>query len=167
MVSGAAVVLVWTGIEESCTWGVKENGRACATVGVPESTPATGSNVKPGGRLPEGILQLKGVVPPLVWMRVLYSLFKVAGGSAPEDVIERGGAGAMEMEYCGEVTESGVLPLSVTTTVNSSGFCWLPGPLGRPEIVPLILSVRPEGSVPFAAGIVNVRGGTPPVTTMV
>src|ERR1700761_5175892 len=148
IVSGPVDVAVCTGIAESTTCGV--NVHVTAVVGMPVICPAVVFRLSPGGKFPLSTLHVSGVTPPFELMPAEYVAFTVPFGSVVA-VTESFGAGLMSREYCGDTTESGVVALSVTVSVNVAGFgCPLIGPVGTPTICPVeLLICNPAGKLPL------------------
>ena len=74
------VAVCAVGAVESVTFAVKLNDPA--VVGVPEIVPVAVASVRPAGSVPELMLQLYGVVPPLACNVVVYAVPTVLPGSA-------------------------------------------------------------------------------------
>jgi hypothetical protein len=146
-------VAVWAGDEESFAWTVNVN--VPAPVGVPEIVPLVES-VRPPGNEPELTLQLYGVVPP-----VAASVAEYAVPTCPPArelvVICTGTADVVTVMLNDFVAVWAGDEESFAWTVNGN----VPAPVGVPEIVPLVESVRPPGNEPELT--LQLYGVVPPV----
>jgi len=136
-----ACVAVCTGLLESVTIIVKFDVTLGA-VGVPEIRPVPLS-IKPCGNVPALIVNVS-VPNPVAVTGWLYAVPATPAGSVV--VVMFGGAGKLITILRAWVAVIGVMVLeSVTLTVK---FTVPLGPVGVPEIVPVLLRVRPAGNVP-------------------
>lgn len=127
-------------------------------VGVPEMVPVVAANVSPAGNLPDGIDHVNAGVPPVVATVSAYATPTVP--LLNEDVVIVRVAGAIVTVYDWDAFSAGCEE-SETWMVNVD----LPLPVGLPEIVPLLLRLKPAGSVPEET--VHAYGVMPPVAARV
>jgi hypothetical protein len=150
-------VAVCAGVLASLTWTVI--GNVPETDGVPLICPPP-INTSPAGNVPDVILQLYGVVPPVAAREAEYALFTCP--AAKEDVVTSSACApaATTILKFAVALSTGAL-LSVTFTVNEN----VPDAVGVPLICPPPLNVSPVGNVPEL--ILQLYGVAPPLALSV
>lgn len=148
---------VWGGVLASVTCTMI--GNVPETDGVPLICP-TLLNVSPVGNVPDGILQLYGVVPPVAAREAEYALFTCP--VAKDDVVtcSAWAPAATTILKLAVALSTGAL-LSVTLTVNEN----VPDAVGVPLICPPPLKLSPVGNVPEL--ILQLYGVAPPLAVTV
>jgi hypothetical protein len=115
--------------------------------------PVLAVRLKPAGKVPDTMDQLKGAVPPLVAKVWLYTAPTVAPGKVV--VVTMG----TTLTIIDKFWSSNAVPASVTRTVKLA----VPAVVGVPEMIPVLAArLKPAGKVPVV--IDHVNGVVPPLT---
>jgi hypothetical protein len=141
MISVTEPLVLCCGLELSVTLTVRFE--VPGVVGVPVSVQPV--SVNPAGSVPLVIVQLYGVVPPVIWNEPVYRVPTVPLGRVPDSVNGPPPLPVVMVRLTGPLVVCCGFELSVTPTVRFD----VPAVVGVPFTVQLFgASVSPAGSVP-------------------